>query len=158
MLPPAGWSGGRAAAACRRSRTGTATGESWGSGWGEGRGSSWQFTRSTGKACGSANASLSLGQRWDVFISSPSSLPFLFYTSYPHFLFVPSAVSPQTPTNRHPMAYWRSREEREKYAPPYAVWVCLMSIIKPSKHLLMRQVDASGALQAEDQRGLVPGP
>lgn len=36
--------------------------------------------------------------------------------------------------------------------------VCLMSTIERSKHLLMRQVDASGALQAEDQRGLVPGP
>lgn len=75
------------------------------------------------------------------------------------FFLVPSAASPQTPTNRHPMARWRSREEREKYAPPHAARsVCLVSTVEPSKHLLTRQVDASGALQAEDQRGLVPGP
>lgn len=68
-------------------------------------------------------------------------------------------MSPQTPTNKtgHPTADWRSREEREKCVPPYVVLICLMSI-RLSKHLLMWQVDASGALQAEDKWGLVPGP
>lgn len=73
------------------------------------------------------------------------------------YFFIFSAVSPQTPTNRHPTANWRSREEREKYVPPYAVWICLI-FFRLSKHLLMWQVDASGALQAEGQRGLVSGP
>lgn len=66
------------------------------------------------------------------------------------------AVSPQTQTNRPPMADWRTREEREKYVPPCSVWICLMST-RLSKHLLMWQVDASGALQAEDQWGLLSG-